>query len=123
MTDWARAEAGDPPARVVDAGSGSGRFLMAAAVAFPRSALVAVEIDPLATLLLRANAAVLGFADRLTAIHTELQPVTWPRYPLGLEFQRLRSPETRREHGAIYTPSTIEVFCCTTIARAATRSP
>ena len=66
MIDWAAAEAGDAPARIVNPGAGSGRFLMAAAAAFPRAALVAVEIDPLAALLARANAAAAGFADRLT---------------------------------------------------------
>lgn len=54
------------PARVVDAGAGSGRFTLAAAIAFPKAQLVAVEIDPLATLLLRAYAAVCGFAHRLS---------------------------------------------------------
>src|SRR5436309_3346409 len=38
----------------------------AAAAAFPRAQLVGVDIDPLAMLMLRANAAVQGFADRLT---------------------------------------------------------
>jgi predicted RNA methylase len=66
MIDWAKAEDGDAPARIVDPGCGSGRFLMAAAAAFPKATLVAVEIDPLAALLLRANAAAAGFADRLT---------------------------------------------------------
>ena len=44
----------------------AGRFLLAAGQAFPDAGLVAVEIDPLAALLLRANAAVHGMADRLT---------------------------------------------------------
>lgn len=66
MVAWARAEPGPPPARIVDAGSGSGRFLLAAARAFPGAQLAAVEIDPLAVTLLRANAVAAGFADRLT---------------------------------------------------------
>jgi len=53
------------PDRVVDAGAGSGRFTAAAARCFPLAELVAVETDPLAALLLRANATVLGFVDRL----------------------------------------------------------
>ena len=44
----------------------AGRFLLAAGKAFPDAELVAVEIDPLAALLLRANAAVHGVTDRLT---------------------------------------------------------
>ncbi len=54
------------PARIVDPGAGSGRFLLAAGKAFPDAELVGIEIDPLAALLLRANAAVHGMADRLT---------------------------------------------------------
>jgi len=64
MTTWAKTEH-DSPSRVVDAGAGSGRFTVAAAYAFPKAQLIAVEIDPLAALMLRANATVLGFSDRL----------------------------------------------------------
>ncbi len=66
MLDWTEAEAGAPPTRIVDPGAGSGRFLFAAARRFPRAQLVAFEIDPLAALLLRANAVATGFADRFT---------------------------------------------------------
>ncbi|MBV9290251.1 MAG: N-6 DNA methylase, partial [Hyphomicrobiales bacterium] len=66
MIEWASTDPGDSPARIVDPGAGSGRFLMAAARAFPDAALCAIEIDPLATLILRANATAVGFADRLT---------------------------------------------------------
>ena len=65
MINWAKSENRNPK-RIVDAGAGSGRFTIAAAKAFPLADLVAVETDPLAALLLRANAAVLGFAQRLT---------------------------------------------------------
>lgn len=64
MITWAASEG--TPQRVVDPGAGSGRFLFAAGRAFPRAELVAVESDPLAALVLRANAAALGMADRLT---------------------------------------------------------
>ena len=64
MIDWAKNQNRNPK-RIVDAGAGSGRFTIAAAKAFPSADLVAVETDPLATLLLRANAAVHGFAKRL----------------------------------------------------------
>lgn len=57
-----------PPGRIVDPGAGSGRFLAAAAPRFPKADLVAVECDALATLMLRANARVLGWRDRLTVI-------------------------------------------------------
>lgn len=75
MVDWGAVEVA-PPVRVVDAGAGSGRFLMRAASRFPDAALVAVETDPLAALLLRANAAVLGFADRLAIKHIDYRRLT-----------------------------------------------
>jgi adenine-specific DNA-methyltransferase len=59
-----RAAAQAEPARVVDAGAGSGRFLLAAARRFPSAQLVAVETDPLALALLRANLAVRGLSRR-----------------------------------------------------------
>jgi adenine-specific DNA-methyltransferase len=65
MVEWAHAEI-PAPARIVDPGAGSGRFLMAAARRFPDAELFAVDVDPLAALMLRANASVSGFADRLT---------------------------------------------------------
>lgn len=64
MLDWA-ANHPTHPARIVDPGSGSGRFLMEAAARFPKAQLVAIDVDPLATLILRANATIRGFASRL----------------------------------------------------------
>ena len=69
MLDWA-ARADDHPVRVVDPGCGSGRFLLAAARAFPDAELVGVEIDPQARLLARANLSVAGALDR-TRLATE----------------------------------------------------
>ena len=45
MLRWAARQGG--PARVVDPGAGSGRFLLAAGRAFPEAKLVAVETHPL----------------------------------------------------------------------------
>ena len=69
MIEWA-AQQGDDPVRIVNTGSGSGRFILAAAARFPNAELIAVDIDPLATLILRANAAVRGVVERLT-IHCD----------------------------------------------------
>ena len=76
MLRWA-AGAGRP-ARVVDPGAGSGRFLLAAGRSFPEAKLVAVETDPLAALTLRANAAVLGMAERLTLLAADYRTVDLP---------------------------------------------
>lgn len=65
MVEWAMTRS---PARVVDPGVGSARFLMRAATAFPTAELVGVDIDPLATLVARANLAVIGAADRARII-------------------------------------------------------
>ncbi len=76
MVRWAAREG--VPQRIVDPGAGSGRFLWAAGRAFPSADLVAVEIDPLAALTLRANAAVLGMADRLTMLVADYRAVDLP---------------------------------------------
>ncbi|MCY3933104.1 MAG: methyltransferase [Acidobacteria bacterium] len=66
------------PTRVVDPGAGSGRFILAAGQRFPEAALVAVETDPLAILLLRANAQVLGLSDRLKIEGTDYRDLSLP---------------------------------------------
>ena len=86
MVAWAAGE--KPPVRIVDPGAGSGRFLLAAGKVFPGAELVAVETDPQAALMLRANAAALNMAGRL-ALHLEdyravvLPPVDGPTLFLG----------------------------------------
>lgn len=66
MTAWGAGHGA--PARVVDVGAGSGRYLLAAADAFPDAQLIGVERDPLAAGLLRANLAVRGLTGRATVI-------------------------------------------------------
>jgi N-6 DNA Methylase len=56
--------------RVLDPGAGSGRFLIAAARKFPTAELVAVEADPLAGLILRANIWQAGLIHR-SRIHIQ----------------------------------------------------
>jgi hypothetical protein len=77
MIAWA-AEQITPPQRIVDPGAGSGRFLMDAAKVFPNAELVAVEVDPLAALMTRANSAVLGFSDRLKIELVDYRALTLP---------------------------------------------
>ena len=54
--------------RIVDPGAGSGRFSLAAGRALGGARLVAVESDPLALLLLRANLTASGLADRTEVV-------------------------------------------------------
>lgn len=62
MLSWAESAAN--PDCVIDPGAGSARFLLEAGRRFPTATLVAVERDPLAALIARANLATAGMADR-----------------------------------------------------------
>lgn len=57
MVDWVL---GRVPVRLVDAGCGSGRFAVEVARRRPDLAIVAVDVDPVATVLTRAALAVVG---------------------------------------------------------------
>lgn len=76
MLEWAARH--KTPSRVVDPGAGSGRFILAAARRFPEASLVAVETDPLAVLILQANAEVLGVSGRLTIEETDYRDLSLP---------------------------------------------
>lgn len=67
------------PDRIVDPGAGSGRFLLAAGAAFPAARLVAVELDPLAALMLRANLGARGWTERATVLVADYRDVSLPR--------------------------------------------
>lgn len=94
MTQWAMSEL--TPARIVDPGAGSGRFLMAAGTRFPRARLVGIEIDPLAALLTRANLAALGFADRADIIVADYRMARLPAHPGATLF--IGNPPYVRHH-------------------------
>jgi adenine-specific DNA-methyltransferase len=66
MVGWAASEVA--PARIVDPGSGSGRFTVAAGRRFPHAQLVAADVDPVATLMTRASVAAAGLAGRATVL-------------------------------------------------------
>ncbi len=86
MLAWARART--RPVRVVDPGTGSARFLLAAATAFPDAELVGVELDPVAAAVARANLAARGLAGRARVLvadfrHVALGEVDGPTLFLG----------------------------------------
>ena len=66
MVEWA-ADRGTPQ-RIIDPGVGSARFLLQAAERFLQASLIGIDIDPLATLIARANLTVAGFAKRSRVI-------------------------------------------------------
>ena len=66
MVEWAVGQG--HPARVIDPGVGSARFLMRAGQAFPKAELVGIDLDPLSALIARANLAIAGFGHRTRII-------------------------------------------------------
>lgn len=66
MLAWATAQAA--VARVVDPGTGSGRYLLAAGRKLPGVALVGIESDPLPAMIARANLVSAGLAGRAEII-------------------------------------------------------
>jgi adenine-specific DNA-methyltransferase len=62
--------------RIVDPGAGSGRFLIHAARRFPEANLIGVELDPLASIVCRANLHVLGLSKRATISVADYRTLT-----------------------------------------------
>lgn len=93
MTAWAAER---PAARVVDPGVGSGRFLLAAARAFPQAELVGVDVDPFACLLVRAGLAVHGAGSRARVVLGDFRRVRLGE--LGAPTLFLGNPPYVRHH-------------------------
>jgi adenine-specific DNA-methyltransferase len=62
MVEWSKR--GPNPMRIVDPGSGSARFGIAAGHAFQHAQIMAIELDPVAALVSRGNLAAAGIGDR-----------------------------------------------------------
>lgn len=62
MLRWARSRSN--PERVVDPGTGSGRFLLGAGRVFKQAQLLGIESDPRAAILARGQLAAAGLAER-----------------------------------------------------------
>jgi predicted RNA methylase len=93
MAEWG---ARSRPARVIDPGAGSGRFLVAAGARSRAAELVAVDTDPLALLLCAANAAVLGLGRRTRVVHGDFRRVSLGRISGATLF--LGNPPYVRHH-------------------------
>lgn len=63
MVAWAAKKA--IPSRVIDPGTGSGRFIIRALREFPRAEGIAIDTDPIALLIARANSSVWGLEERI----------------------------------------------------------
>ncbi len=97
MVQWVLAQ---NPDRVVDAGAGSGRFSAAIARKAPEVPLVAVDSDPVATLMTRGNLAVFRLAD------ASVRQTDYTRFPLPAATGRtafLGNPPYVRHH--LLTPA------------------
>ncbi len=94
MVGWAAGQG--RPARVVDPGAGSGRYLLAAGRQFPQASLHGVDIDPLATLMLRANLAAAGLAHRARIHLADYRALSLPEAPGPTLF--LGNPPYVRHH-------------------------
>lgn len=77
MLEWAQGQR--EPVRVVDPGCGSGRYVLAALLAFPLARGVAADLDPYAALMTRANALVLGLSDRLDVRLSDYRSLRLPK--------------------------------------------
>src|SRR5579862_9209902 len=75
MVSWAM---GQSPVRVVDAGCGSGRFSAAVSRERPDVQIIAVDDDPVATILTRACLSALG-ARNATVIQSDFLTLDLPR--------------------------------------------
>ena len=74
MMTWVAAQAQE---QVVDCGSGSGRFALAATRLTSVKSVIAVDLDPVACLMLRATAAVKGVRN-LTVLNTDFTTLALP---------------------------------------------
>ncbi len=87
---------GSQPARVVDAGCGSGRFAVEVARRRPDVAVVAADLDPVATLMCRAALAAVG-ASRADVRHADYTTAELP--PVSGRTAFISNPPYVRHHG------------------------
>lgn len=79
MVEWATEPPLPSPQRIIDPGTGSGRYLVAAGRRIRNAALLGIEIDPLPAILARANLAASGLAERAEVVLGDYRAVSIPR--------------------------------------------
>ncbi|HEY3034078.1 MAG TPA: hypothetical protein VGJ54_05395, partial [Streptosporangiaceae bacterium] len=94
MVAWAARSLS--PARVVDPGTGSARFLVTAGRRWPHAALMGVETDPLAAMIGRATLAAAGMAGRASIRLGDYRSLRLPPAPGPTLF--LGNPPYVRHH-------------------------
>lgn len=77
MIGWAKAQRVTFE-RIVDSGAGSGRFVLAAAQAFPDARIIAIEKDSRIACLLRTNVALAGLGTRVSIVVDDYRSVQLP---------------------------------------------
>lgn len=92
MVEWLLSRS---PDRVIDAGCGSGRFAQAVANRMDTPSIVAVDTDPIATLLCRANLAVIG-RPRVTILNADFASL--PLEPISGRTGFVGNPPYVRHH-------------------------
>jgi len=76
MTEWIRSNS--TPDRIIDPGAGSGRYIIEAGRIFPKAELVAVEIDPFASIALKANLKINNLLNRCRVILKDYREIQLP---------------------------------------------
>jgi adenine-specific DNA-methyltransferase len=94
MMRWAQNNV--DPARVVDAGVGSGRFIVAAGRVFKDAALLGVEIDPVASIVARGHLAAAGLEKRARVQLADYRDLTIDESPAPTLF--IGNPPYVRHH-------------------------
>jgi len=84
------------PRRVVDPGTGSGRFAVQAGLRFGRANILGIESDPLPALIARANLAAAGLAARSEVILDDYRSVAIP--PVNGKTLYIGNPPYVRHH-------------------------
>jgi len=92
MVDWVLRQS---PSRIVDAGAGSGRFTLEIARRNPKSSIIAVDSDPVATLMTRAGLAALNHKTA-TVLHADY--TTLLLYPVRGKTAFIGNPPYVRHH-------------------------